>query len=70
MPDRLREQPSPTDRNGTRLAALRAALQIGQDDLDAGRFLGFLDGASHRRYLLDQAKDVLSANPRGCHAGD
>ena len=64
------EGPATTDRNATRRAALRAALQIGQDDLDAGRFLGFRDGASNRRYLLDQAKDVLSTNPRGCHAGD
>ena len=59
MPDSLLEQQPPIDDGANRLAALRAALQVGRDDLDAGRFLSFPDAASLRRYLLEQAEDVL-----------
>jgi hypothetical protein len=42
-----------------KLAALRAAAQIGFDDIEAGRYVGFKSARELRDYLDDLIRQVL-----------
>ena len=46
-----------------RLAALRQAAGVGQEDFTAGRYRGFADGEELRRHLAARANKVLKPLP-------
>jgi hypothetical protein len=44
-----------------KLAALRAAVKVGEDDIKAGRYQTFESAGALRRYLQDLADTAISA---------
>jgi antitoxin ParD1/3/4 len=46
-----------------RLAALREAVRVGEDDIQAGRYRTFAGGAGLREHLAERAGEVLGNPP-------
>ncbi len=50
-----------------RLVALREAVRVGQDDIDAGRYRTFSDGERVREHLAERAAKISGGEPDTRH---
>lgn len=63
---RLVEQREAEDK--ARVAALRAAIRVGETDISAGRFRTFTDRAELRRHLKSLGRAAIADGARGTRA--
>jgi antitoxin ParD1/3/4 len=55
--------------DAAKLAALRAAVQVGIDDLEAGRYQSFASAAEVERYVMSIARETPGSRKRGPSRG-